>query len=160
VVGVVAAGLVLAVVVAAAVVSGGDGARPRSDGELDDEEAASASEVLAMFEAGEPLGDMNAASVELAEAAVAGEPQAAAACAAAVDRLDGIGTPAELAEAASGIGHLEVTEAALEQQAGVMSVLAACRGEAPVSATEAAEELAMSNAALDGLLGELSEGSD
>lgn len=107
-------------------------------------------ELAAAFADDAVLGRVRAAA-EALEAA-GSDPDPEAVCAAVAARLDEVGTIDEVAGEAAGLGDGDVVEAALEQQAAVSSVFAACRGDAPVSVADAAAELVVSNDALDTVL--------
>lgn len=112
-------------------------------------------ELLRAFEPGEPLGEVRTAAMDFVAADLAGSGAVTAACTANVSRLDAAGTPTELFQSAQMVENPALAEAALEQQAAVSSVLAACRGEAPVSVDDALAELRNTNSAVEELLARL-----
>lgn len=106
-------------------------------------------EVSRAYAPGESLDVLRDTAADLERVGSTG---AEAVCAEAAGRLDEAGDPGEMADVAASLDDLEVREAALEQHAAVSSVLAACRGDAPVSVAEAVQEMVVSNDALDLLL--------
>lgn len=97
-----------------------------------------------LFASDESLGKVAAVAQDLADVTHNYSDK----CDTAPGELEGIGSPAELAELAGDIDDPELAELALEQQAALSSLLAACRGDAPISTEEAAAELAVTNEAL------------
>lgn len=96
---------------------------------------------------------VHAVAQELGEAVPKGDP--ATACKKAATDLDKLGSPNELARVAAEIDDPAVQEAALDQQAAVSSMMAACRRDAPLSPAEAATELREASAVLEVLLAAL-----
>lgn len=81
---------------------------------------------------------INKIATDLSTGASGTDPRAA--CSAAAARLDQMGSPDKLASVAAELDD-QLAEAALDQQAAISSVMAACRGQAPISVVEAAAEL-------------------
>ena len=130
-----------------------------SGGDDDDVEGSTTtvelSDVEKLFRDGEPLAVVRGVAAHLESLGEGeGADADAAVCDEAVDALEAEGTPDELASVAAEVPDPEISEAAFEQQAAVSSVLAACRGDAPVTVPEAVSELNETNAAFDELLAE------
>ncbi len=93
---------------------------------------------------------VDAVADDLATGAAGAAPTEA--CRTAAVELDRVGSPEKLATVSADLSTPELQEAALDQQAAISSVMAACRGDAPVSVAEAAAELAEANRIMETLL--------
>lgn len=108
----------------------------------------------AAFDGSRPLARLHVQSTQLVDSLrSAGDP--AERCEAAGLELDRLGDPAALLREAALVADPDLQEAALEQQAALSSLFAACRGDAPITVAVAVEELDVTNSALAGLLSEL-----